>query len=390
MSKTILNTEVQKFVNSNLKSNITKLILKGSPFNEISIQEIAEQIEAKNKAEKKLPSWFSTKNIYYPNKLNIEQTSSEITAKYKSKLVSGKTLVDLTGGFGVDSYYFSQKIENIIHCEMNKNLSKIVSHNFNLLTTKNIKTFTGDGFEYLKSIKKVDWIYIDPSRRDDIKGKVFLLKDCLPNIPKNIDFLFEKSDNILLKVSPILDITSTLNELNYTKTVSIVAINNEVKELLFLLEKNYSEAIQIKTINFTKNKTENFSFKYGEEPNLIFTEPETFLYEPNAAILKSGGFNLIPNKFNVKKLHKHSHLYTSKKRIDFPGRTFKIVTALTYNKKILNKYLKNNKANITTRNFPETVAQIRKKTGIADGGNDYLFFTTNNKNKRVVIACTKP
>ncbi|MDV7187258.1 class I SAM-dependent methyltransferase [Lutibacter sp. TH_r2] len=387
MNTKILNTEVQEFINSNLKSDITKLILKGSPFETISIQEIAEQIVAKNKAEKKLTTWFRAKKIYYPNKLNLEQTSSEITAKYKSDLVSGNSLVDLTGGFGVDSYYFSKKMKNVVHCETNKKLSQIVKHNFHKLDTVNIETFTGDGFEYLNNINSVDWIYIDPSRRNDLKGKVFLLKDCLPNVPENIDFLFKKTKNILLKVSPILDITSALNELKHTKEISIVAVNNEVKELLFLLEKEYTGSTQIKTINFSKNKPQLFNFKYGEEATLIFDQPTTYLYEPNAAILKSGGYNFIPEKFNVKKLNKNSHLFTSTELIDFPGRSFKIVSILNYNKKILKKYLKNNKANITTRNFPDSVAQIRKKTGILDGGNDYLFFTTNNQNKLIIIAC---
>lgn len=389
LNKNILNPEVQKFINSNLKSNITKLILKGSPFEEVSIQELAEQIEAKKRCEKKLPTWFNTENIYFPNKLNIEQTSSEITAKFKADLISGETLVDLTGGFGVDSYYFSKKIEHVIHCETNQQLSKIVKHNYSKFNIQNIETYIGDGFNKLKELEKIDWIYIDPSRRNDIKGKVFLLEDCLPNVPQNLDLLFKKSNNILVKVSPILDITSALNELKFTKQVIVLAVNNEVKELLFLLEKNYTQTIEINTINFSKNKTQQFKFIHKDNYNLTFSEPNIYLYEPNSAILKAGGFNFIGNSYNIFKLHQHAHLYTSDELIDFPGRIFKIDTVLSYNKKILKKYLNNNKANITTRNFPDTVAQIRKKTGIKDGGSHYLFFTTNTKNKPIVIACHK-
>ena len=201
MNTNILNTEVQEFITANLKSDITKLILKGSPFENVSIQEIAEQIESKKRCEKKLPTWFSTENIYYPNKLNIEQTSSEKTANYKANLVSGNTFVDITGGFGVDCYYFSQKVNQITHCEIDKKLSKIVTHNNKQFNKKNITTYNGNGLEYLKkSTHTFDWIYADPSRRNDSKGKVFLLEDCLPNIPENLEFLFEKSSNLLLKI----------------------------------------------------------------------------------------------------------------------------------------------------------------------------------------------
>jgi 16S rRNA C967 or C1407 C5-methylase (RsmB/RsmF family) len=174
----ILNKEVQDFINAHLKSDVTKLILKGSPFETVSIQEIAEQLLAKNSCEKKLPNWFNAENIYYPNKLNIEQTSSEITANYKSDLVSGETLIDITGGFGVDAYFFSQKVAKITHCEINEELSAMVSHNFKQLKVKNSNTYLGDGIEFLeKSQEKFDWIYADPSRRNDAKGKVFLLED---------------------------------------------------------------------------------------------------------------------------------------------------------------------------------------------------------------------
>ncbi|HKJ06643.1 MAG TPA: hypothetical protein VJ970_04170, partial [Flavobacteriaceae bacterium] len=166
MNLSILNNEVQNFINTNLKADLTKLILKGSPFKNVTIQEIANQIVSKNKAKKKLPTWFSTKNIYFPNKLNIEQSSSEITAKHKTKLVSGKTLIDLTGGFGVDTFYFSNVIKKVIYCEINSELSTIAKHNFTQLGANNIICLNTNGIEYLKNRnEKFDWIYIDPSRR---------------------------------------------------------------------------------------------------------------------------------------------------------------------------------------------------------------------------------
>ncbi|MBK5210565.1 MAG: class I SAM-dependent methyltransferase [Flavobacteriaceae bacterium] len=390
MNQEILNKEVQNFINSNLKSDVTKLILKGSPFPYVSIQEIAAQILAKNSCEKKLPIWFNSEKIYYPNKLNIEQTSSEITAKYKSDLVSGNTLIDITGGFGVDAYFFSQKFESVIHCEINKELSAIAAHNFNYSKAKNIKIHLGDGIEFLaEHSEKFDWIYADPSRRNDAKGKVFLLEDCLPNIPENLNLLFEKTDNILLKVSPILDITSALNELQFVKEIHVVAVENEVKELLFLLEKNYTKNIQVKTTNIAKNSTQKFDFILDESSTATFSEPKKYVYEPNAAILKSGAFLQVSEKLNIAKLHQSSHLYTSSHLIDFPGRRFEIKHCISYGKKQLLQLIPSKKANITTRNFPETVAQIRKKTGLKDGGNEYLFFTTDINNKHLVLICEK-
>ena len=385
-----MHKEIQNFINSNLKADITKLILKGSPFDNITIQEIAEQIEAKKRCEKKLPTWFTLKNVYYPNKLNIEQTSSEITAKHKASLVSGATLIDLTGGFGVDSYYFSQYVKNVTHCEINKELSEIVVHNFGILNSKNISTYVGDGFEYFKKNNtKFDWIYIDPSRRNEAKGKVFLLEDCLPNIPENLDFLFKYADNILLKISPILDIKSAINELKFVKEIHVIAVENEVKELLLLLKKNYTQQIEYRTINITKKNAQTFNFNFNSIVSANYSEPKKYIYEPNTAILKAGAFQQISAHYDVDKLHQHSHLYTSNNLINFPGRIFKILQTTSYNKKELTKLIPSRKANITTRNFPETVAQIRKKSNIKDGGNQYLFFTTDLNNKHIVIICEK-
>ena len=388
MNLAILKPEVQEFISKNLKIEITKIILKGSPFEDIESKELANQILAKKKSEKKLPTWFSSKNIYYPNKISIEQTSSEITAAFKSKLVSGNSIIDITGGFGVDCFYFSKQFKKVIHCEINSELSTIVKHNYQQLNAKNIETNAINGFDFLKETNDTfDCIYVDPSRRNDVKGKVFLLKDCLPYIPPKIDFFFTKANQILIKVSPILDITNTINELKNVKSVHIVAVHNEVKELLFLLEKNYAESTNIIAVNIGKSKTDEFSFEYQSKETSNFSEPLSYLYEPNSAILKSGGFRQISNKFNVYKLEENSHLYTSENFIDFPGRAFKIVDILSYDKKKLKKRFSKSKANITTRNFPKTVAQIRKEINIKDGGADYLFFTTTaNKNLKVIIC----
>ena len=376
MNERILQQDIQEHINNHLKSDIHKLILKGVPFEGVTVQEVANQVICKQKSEKKLPSWFGTKNIYYPPKVSIEQTSSETAANYKASLVSGKRLLDLTGGFGVDSFYFSSSFNTVVHCEIDSNLSKIAAHNFKQLNKTNITCLAENGIEYLKkSSENFDVIYVDPSRRSDSKGKVFLLKDCEPNIPKYIDLLFNKTKTILIKNSPILDITSASKELKFVKEIHIIAINNDVKELLYLLEKEYNGLVSIHTINFSNKNIQKFNFVFNEKSISNYQEPLDYLYEPNAAILKSGGFHEITTQLDVYKIHQHSHLYTSKKNIKFPGRGFKILAVLPYDKKKIVKLLPNKKANITTRNFHKSVAQIRKELKIKEGGDDYLFFT---------------
>ena len=390
LNERILQQDIQEHINNHLKSDIHKLILKGVPFEGVTVQEVANQVICKQKSEKKLPSWFGTKNIYYPPKVSIEQTSSETAAKYKASLVSGKRLIDLTGGFGVDSFYFSSTFNTVIHCEINTKLSKIAAHNFKQLNKTNITCLAENGIEYLKkSSDSFDVIYLDPSRRSDSKGKVFLLKDCEPNIPKYIDLLLNKTKTILIKNSPILDITSAIKELKFVKEIHIVAIRNDVKELLYLLEKEYNGEIKINTINFSKKNTQKFNFLFNKKTISSYQEPLDYLYEPNAAILKSGGFHEITAQLDVYKIHQHSHLYTSKKNIKFPGRGFKILAVLPYDKKKIVKLLPNKKANITTRNFHKSVAQIRKELKIKDGGDDYLFFTRNLHNTFSCIYCKK-
>lgn len=390
MNLDILNPDVQLFINQNLKSDVTKLVLKGSPFKTIDTLSLIEQIEAKIKCEKKLPTWFNQTHIYYPNKLNIEQTSSEETANYKSNLISGNSIIDITGGLGIDCFAFSKRFKSVTHCELNTSLSDIVKHNYKQLNIPNIYHHKGDGIDYiLNNSKTYDWIYVDPSRRNDVKGKVFLLKDCLPNIPLHLNNLFKKSNNILIKNSPLIDLTSCIKELKNVKHIYIIALKNEVKEVLVHIEKEYTEQIKIEAINILKDKTNSFEFTYLQEYQYELSEPLQYLYEPNSAILKSGGFSAVSEKLNLKKLHKHSHLYTSENPIEFPGRSFKILEILPYSKKQILKKLPHQKANITVRNFKESVAVIRKKTMIKEGGELFLFFTTNKKEEQIVLLCKK-
>lgn len=391
MDSPILNPSIQEFIQNQIGVSISKLALQKNPFLEVEWITILNQIEAKNKAKVKLPTWFKTANIIYPSKISVEQTSSERTAEYKSGLISGNSLIDLTGGFGVDDFYFAKKIKTVTHCEINSDLSKIVQHNFEQLDVTNIQYFTGDSLDALQSTtSKWDWMYIDPSRRNDAKGKVFMLQDCLPNVPENLDFYFEKSNAILIKTAPLLDVAAGLSELHNVKTIHIVALENEVKELLWELHKNYTGAIAIKTANLTKETIDTFEFTLGKEASESnYSLPQRYLYEPNSAIMKSGGFDEIGSTYQLNKLHKHSHLYTSKELIEFPGRIFEIQHHISYAKKEVKTHLENSKCNITIRNFPETVDTLRKKWKIKEGGNSYCFFTTDMKNDKIVLICAK-
>ena len=391
MNRFILNTDVQDYINQNLAKNHAELALKGSPFNEVSVAQLLEQIVSKSKSQHKLPTWFRTKDIYYPNKINIEQTSSEKTATYKSKLVSGKNLIDITGGFGVDSYYFAKSFQSVTHCEINPELHNIAKHNFEILGSTNINTICGDGLTNLTNLnKKFDCIYADPSRRHDAKGKVFMLNDCEPDIPKNLDLLLHHANTLLIKTSPLLDLHLGLRELKQVSQIHIIAVNNEVKELLWLIEQNQSPSVKVVTANIKSLDTEKFEFLLDEESEAIstYSAPLAYLYEPNAAILKSGAFKSVGSKLKLHKLQQHSHLYTSNELIEFPGRVFKIKQVVPFSKSAVLS-LKLNKANITTRNFPIEVKYLRKQFKISDGGNIYVFFSTVQNNEKVVLICDK-
>ena len=392
MNKNIFNKSVQDYITKNLSTDVFKVILKKQIFPKVTNKEIAEQISAKAKSKKKLPTYFNTPNIYFPNKVNIEQTSSEKTAEFKSKIVTGNTIIDATGGFGVDSMYFSKEFKKTVYIEENKELFEIVKVNSNKLGLNNIKHLNDDGIEYVKKIDTViDLLYIDPSRRNKENKKVHFLSDCTPLIDYDLIESLQNFKTILIKCSPIIDLKKTINDLKVVSKIYIVGINNEVKEVLFKLNKQSNNDIKIKCIDLS-NRDLDFEFNINEidnKKNNDNSEVLNYLYEPNSMILKSGAFGLICDRYDVKKLNTNSHLYTSKELIDFPGRVFTVNSVVNYSKRNL-KDLNISKANITTRNFPIDVKDIRKKSKILDGGEDYLFFTTNHTNEQIIIKTKKP
>jgi THUMP domain-like/RNA cap guanine-N2 methyltransferase len=388
--ESILQKDIQDFITQNLNTDSSKLALKKNPFPAINYSIIINQIVAKKKAKDKLSTWFSSENIIYPEKISIEQTSSENTSKYKASLVSGEKLIDCTGGFGIDDYYFSKQFKSVIHCEINADLSQIVKHNFDILEASNIKCYQGDSTEILKQLNQTyDCIYVDPSRRNDAKGKVFMLADCLPNVVDLQDFYFQFTNSILIKTAPILDLQAGLLELKNVAQIHIVAVDNEVKELLWKIEKNFNESPEIIAVNLEKEKQTITKIENSKSYSARYSLPKNYLYEPNASLMKSGGFEAVSELFAVDKLHQHSHLYTADEIIDFPGRKFQIDAVVPYQKKGIAQYIQNIKMNVSTRNFPIKPEEIKKKHKIQDGGTIYAFFTTNLNNEKIILLCTK-
>ena len=378
--KNILNKEVQQYINANLTSDLHSLLLKKSPFAEVSMQEIVQQIKGKKVAQKKFPFLLKDGIIFPPN-LNLEQASSQATAEFKAQHLKGKSFVDLTCGFGIDAYFLSQNFEEVTLVEQNSELLEIVKHNWKILGRK--VDFINENLEnFLKqNQEKFDLIYLDPARRDDQKNKKFLLEDLSPNLLEIQDQLLKISDQIIIKLSPLIDISYLISALKNIEEIQIIAVRNEVKELLvFMHSKKDKEHTTISCINL-ESEEHSFSFNFDDEKSAVseFSEPLQYLYIPNNAVLKSGGFNSISEKFNLKKLHPNSHFYTSDELLEnFPGRVVKV--EIIDSKQIK----KGEKFNIISKNYPLTPDEIKKKYKIKDGGIDYLIFTQTQKNKIIL------
>ncbi len=386
----ILNKEVQLFLDQHLHSELDRLIFQGSPFEEVSVQELAEQIQSRRKCRVKLPLWWSTPGIVYPHPVSIEQSSSERAARYKAGLVQGKQMIDLTGGYGVDAYFFSRNFEQVTHVESDRSLHEIAKHNMQMLNAENVECVFGDSIEFLRSTQEnYDLIYVDPSRRGNHKERVFRLEDCSPDLTVILDLLLSRCDRLLVKLAPFIDISHALGQLRNVEEVHVVAIDNEVKELLFLVAESSVEAPVVKAVHLFKDQIDILEKRSELDFEIQYGPVKSFLFEPNAAIRKAGIYASLAQQLKLEKLHPNSHLFTGDALIDFPGRTFRVRKQLAYRPKKLRKELGLNQAHITTRNFRESVASIRKRTGIKDGGEAYLFFTTDHKGKALVLCCDK-
>ncbi|WP_228445019.1 class I SAM-dependent methyltransferase [Chryseobacterium indoltheticum] len=371
--------EIQNYINANLNADLHSLLLKKSPFPEVSMQEIVQQIKGRQVAQKKFP-FLLQDGIIFPPQLNLEQSSSEKTALYKSEILKGEKFIDLTSGFGIDAYYLSKNFKKITLVEQNKELLDIVKHNWSILDKKG--SFINEKLEdfLTENNENFDVIYLDPARRDQNKNKVFLLEDLSPNILEIQDQLLFISEQVIIKLSPLIDLKYLISVLKNISKIEIIAVRNDVKEIVVFLSKNYSGEIMCNCVNLESGE-KDFSFEINAEKNAQaeYAEPQQFIYIPNNTILKAGIFNLISSEFNLKKLHPNTHLYTSDVKIsDFPGRILEM-------KVIDSKEIKKKEQfNLISKNYPLKPEEIKKKYQLKDGGNQYLIFTQSKKGKIIL------
>ena len=359
--------KIRVFVAKYKDADLHSLLLKKSPFPEVSMQELVQQIKGRKVAEKKFP-FLNQENIIFPPNLNLEQASSQDTADFKKQLFKGRKFIDLTCGFGIDAYFLSQNFEEITLIEQNTELLDIVKHNWEVLGRK--ANFINQKLEdFLKNNKeKFDFIYLDPARRDNHNRKVFLLEDLSPNIIEIQEQLSDISTEILIKLSPLIDIQHLVSSLQNIYKIWIIAVKNDVKEVLVYLKKTENQP-DISCINLQSSEPE-FHFNLDDEKHCQseLSFPKKYIYIPNNSVLKSGAFNLVSEKFGLRKLHQNTHIYTSEEKIEhFPGRIFET-------EEINSKAIKKGEQfNIITKNFPLKPEEIKKKYKIKDGGNQYLI-----------------
>lgn len=395
-----ISSETQRFIQAHRNDDVRELALHAQNFRDVDIAFALSQIAGRQMAMKKLPEWAQVEGLVYPKHLSMEQCSSEVTARYKASLVEGDTLVDLTAGFGVDCAYMARNFRKADYVERQSYLCEQAVHNFSLLGLNHIQVHCEDAVEYLKRMSPVDCLYLDPARRDNYGRKTVEITDCEPNVLDLEHLLVEKAKKVVIKLSPMLDIFSALRALEYIREVHVVAVDNECKELLITLMKTSDNAFctlsepmvccEQVVNNFL---TEPFRFTYSSEKGARCTWAETvgqFLYEPGVALLKAGPYRLLSERYGVRKLHPNSHLYTSDTYVDFPGRRFRVEGFTGFGKNELKSFLQGVcKANLTVRNFPATVVELRKKLKLKEGGDTYLFATTMGAGEKVLIKCVK-
>lgn len=403
------------FIRLHRQDDVRTLALQAHKYPSVDMPAAITQIAGWQAAKEKIPAWAANENILYPAHLPLEQCSSEVTARYKAEIAGnllkaarpdcGKqstpapagSFTDLTGGFGIDCAFLSPLFKEATYVEHQEVLCRIAAHNFRALGLQHISVCHEDSVRHLQEMEPVDWIFIDPARRDGHGGKAVAIGDCEPDVAALEELLLRKARHVLVKLSPMLDLTLAMNELKHVRQAHIVSVGNECKELLLLLEQGESlpaEDIPIHCVNFTGSPTTPQLLAFTRRQEKECASPctstlKSYLYEPNASLLKAGAFRSVSLRYQVEKLHPNSHLYTSDHFLpDFPGRKFRITASCSLNKKEVKEMLgTEKKANLTVRNFPATVAQLRKRLKLAEGGDAYLFATTLADERKVLVSC---
>lgn len=418
---TIMNDETREFVAMHRNEDVRELALKAKRVEGLDLPLALDQIAGWQIASKKLPQWASCEGIVYPPHISMEQCSSQFTAQYKSEiaqtllapaatvrarvsdsgesdtLVARRAMVDLTGGFGVDFSYLARGFSQATYVERQRHLCDLAEHNMAALGLDQARIVCGDGVEYLRQMGPVDFIYLDPARRDEHGSRTYAIEDCTPNVLELRDLLLAKSQYTLVKLSPMLDWRKAVADFDGTvREVHIVATGNECKELLLVLGQQVHEEPSAPRV-FCVNDNQRIDYdsaaytqglRIGGKP---LPEAKNYLYEPNASIMKAGCFDLVEERFGVTQVGPSSHLFVSATPVaDFPGRGFAIEAIGGMNKKDIKRLLNGTKqANIAVRNFPLTAPQLRKKLKLADGGPVYLFGTTMQGCDHVLLRTSK-
>lgn len=385
----MINEQTWDFIRQHATDDVRKLALQGTKDGAVDLSMALQQIAGRQTALKKLPSWAAVERVLYPPHLNMEQCSSEQTARYKARLAgSGDTYVDLTGGLGVDFYWMSQGFKQRYYVERNAELCELVEHNFRTLG-HNCSVCCSDTATYLPTVPHADVVFLDPARRNEHGGRTYDIKDCTPNILELLPLLMEKADKVILKLSPMLDWRKAVDDLQYVREVHIVSVDNECKELLLVLEQAERPLRLVCVNNNQIFGVSSHSSPLTSHPSPL--TPEQFLYEPNASIMKAGCFAALMQQYPIRQVSANSHLFLSSVEIeDFPGRSFQICAISSTNKQSLKTSLAGiDRANISVRNFPMSVEQLRKKLHLKDGGDTYIFATTEADGAHSLYICRK-
>ena len=395
----VMNETTKRFVKEHRNDDVKALALQTRRDGDIDLTWALDQIQGWQMARRKLPSWAAIEDIIYPPHLSMEQCSSEQTASYKCSVVdtlptgSHETLIDLTGGFGVDFSYLASRARHAIYVERIEHLCETAKHNFGLLGLDHatvIHAQAEDVLNDLDSNPASTLIYLDPARRDSNSSRTYAMADCTPNVLEMLDGLFRAAHHLLIKLSPMLDWHKAVSDLGgHVKEVHIVSAGNECKELLLLLSADHEGEPAVHCIN--DNQSLIYLSPQGQPLKIADNEAAKYLYEPNASVMKAGCFGIISERFAVKALAPDSHLFVSDEPVlDFPGRRFVIDGVTTMNKKELSRALSGvTRANIATRNFPMTAQQLRQRLRMQDGGECYIFGTTTASGQRLIYRCHK-
>lgn len=392
-----MNNRTREFIEKNIDSDVRQLALQGCRDKAVDFSLALRQIAGRQIARRKLPSWAALDEILYPPHLNLEQCSSEQTARYKADICrrllstihdSPTTLFDLTGGFGVDFSFMSQAFQASTYVECDNELFSISSKNLAILAPQ-AQYINGDGLEILHQMTRDTMIFLDPARRDNHGGRTYGIADCVPNVLEIRDELLQKADYVMLKLSPMLDWRKAVSDLgeSHVSEIHIVSVQNECKELLIIMQQNNENELTIHCVNddavFSYHPSASNNSHNSHLPSF------THLYEPNASLMKAGCFTEIEQAFGIQQLAQNSHLFVADKLLaDFPGRSFQVLAVSSMNRQDLKAALQDmQQANITVRNFPMSVAELRKRLKLREGGSIYLFATTLPDGKRVLIIC---